>query len=85
MMTKVRCEGVALFHFENFQDWVCTAQIAFRNLGHTHETTLCVDQNGMVCNRGKQFKEAAYPVSVYAIDDPPFKPSGMLGTREAAE
>jgi len=70
-----------LFHFIHFKDWMQTAQMRFRNHGHTNESTICVDEAGMVCTRGKYFKQAKYPVRVYAVDDPPYQPSGMTGGR----
>ena len=71
-----------LFHFIGMNDWIDHAQMRFRNHGHTAESTICVDRNGLVCVRGKQFGEAAYPISVYAVDEAPYKPQGMIGKRE---
>jgi hypothetical protein len=71
-----------LFEFTSFNDWVGRAQIAFLNMGHTSESTICVDQNGLICTRGKYFAKAKYPVRVYAIDDAPYMPKGALGKRE---
>jgi len=74
-----------LFHFISLEDWIDHAQRRFRNHGHTSQTAICVDQYGLVCVRGKQFKTARYPVRVYAIDEAPYQPSGMLGERKPTE
>ena len=71
-----------LFEFASHAQWVRTAPYLFRQHGHSSESTLCVDQNGLICARGKQFGEAVYPVMVFAIDDPPFEPTGMRGERK---
>lgn len=71
-----------LFHFSSMDDWINAAQLRFRNHGHTAQTTICVDQDGMICVRGKQFKTAVYPIRVYAVDEAPYAPSGALGPRE---
>jgi hypothetical protein len=70
-----------LFRFVTMRDWVVHAPARFRQVGHTSGSTICVDANGLVCARGKQFNEAVYPVRVFSIDDPPFKPLGMIGKR----
>lgn len=74
-----------LFHFISLDDWINAAQVRFRNYGHTAQTTISVDATGTVCVRGKQFKAARYPVRVYAVDEAPYKPCGMLGPREPTE
>jgi len=74
-----------LFHFVSMDDWIASAQLRFRNYGHTAQTAICVDSDGTVCLRGKQFNTARYPVRVYAVDEAPYKPSGMLGERQPTE
>lgn len=76
------CVGELLFEFSSFNDWVRHAQLWFRDAGHTSGSTLCVDSHGLICTRGKMFSIAHYPIYVYAIDDPPFTPQGMLGRRQ---
>lgn len=71
-----------LFQFASMADWVSAAQIRFRNHGHTSQTAICVDSNGMVCVRGKQFATAVYPVRVFALDEAPYEPCGMQGSRD---
>lgn len=61
-----------LFQFGSYLEWVGRAAMWFRRAGHTCESTICIDQNGLICSRGKQFGEAVYPITVYAIDDVPF-------------
>ncbi len=74
-----------LFTFKDFRDWVNHAQGMFRAFGHTAGSTLCVDLRGMICTRGKHFQEARYPVTVYAIDDPPYQPATANGPRIPTE
>ena len=81
LMLKIRVRE-ELFHFIHFQDWIDHAQLRFRVHGHNAESTICVDQTGLICTRGKHFQLAKYPVRVYAVDDAPYKPQGMLGERE---
>jgi len=57
-----------LFRFQSFGDWEATATMRFRNCGHTADTVIAVDREGMVCVRQPHFKDAKYPVTVYAID-----------------
>ena len=59
-----------LFHFIHFNDWINHAAGRFRNHGHSVSSTVCVDAKGQICLRGKHFKEATYPVRVYAIEEP---------------
>ena len=83
---RVRIQVIEeLFHFISMEDWIQSAQLRFRNHGHTATTAVCVDRHGMVCVRGKQFKVASYPVRVYAVDEPPFKPQVMIGQQEPVE
>ena len=74
-----------LFHFIHFDDWVNSAQIRFRNHGHDSRSAICVDSDGVICTRGKQFREARYPVRIYAVDDRAFEPVGALETRKPPE
>ncbi len=71
-----------LFTFKDQDDWIRHAQGMFRAFGHTAESTICIDLRGMICARGKHFNEARYPITVYAIDDAPFEPAGMIGERQ---
>lgn len=73
-----------VFHFISMEDWIHHAYSRYRNHGHTSETTIAVDQKGIVVCRSKQFEHAAYPVRVYAIDDAPYEPMGVLGKRRPA-
>lgn len=85
-MTRIDVKvGELLFEFSSFDDWCDRAQILFRNHGHDSRSAMCVDSDGLICTRGKQFAEAVFPVRVYAIDDPPFKPCGMLGGKVPIE
>ncbi len=85
-MNEIRIKPIEeLFHFIHFDDWINHAQKRFRNHGHTNQSTICVDEAGMVCTRGKHFKQARYPVRVYAVDEAPYKPTGMTGNREEQE
>ena len=69
-----------LFHFISFEDWVNFAQIRFRNHGHDSRSAICVDSDGMICTRGKQFREARYPVRTYAVDDRAFEAVGKASS-----
>jgi hypothetical protein len=72
-----------VFHFVSFDDWVESAKRRFRNNGHTAESVICVDRNGMICTCGREFKIALYPVRVYAITKAPFEPTtSMRSERE---
>jgi len=55
--------------FQFFEDWIDNAQKVFETLYFTEKIishqTICIDQNGLVCYSGKQFKEAKYPVVIY--------------------
>ena len=73
--------GEKLFEFESMENWISTAQIKFRNAGHTSESVICVDDDATIVTNGKQFEEAKYPVRAYAIADAPFYPSGMRSPR----
>ena len=85
-MSKISVNvGEELFQFTSMNDWIRKAQLAFREHGHTSESTLCVDSEGLICTWGKMFRVAKYPIRVYAIDDPPYKPHGMLGKREQTD
>lgn len=67
----------ALFQFSSGEDWIASATVRYRSYGHTSESTIAVDSNGMICARGRHFGLAVYPVTVYAIDAAPFVPGGM--------
>lgn len=73
--------GENLFAFVNLDDWIDHAQVRFRRSGHTSQTTICIDDDGHVCTRGAHFKIAKYPVNVFAIDNAPYPPAGMLADR----
>jgi hypothetical protein len=83
---KIRVNVIEpLFNFLSQDDWIRNAQKMFRAHGHTSQSTLCVDADGLICVRGKQFSVAKYPVMVYAIDDAPYETAGMTGKRKPSE
>ena len=67
--------GKKLFSFYCFQDWVNTAQRAWRNVSISSEQTICLDQKGRVLKKGLEFmradKDGSFPVDVYLalVDD----------------
>lgn len=59
--------GRCLFRFDNFAHWVGTAKAQFKRHGVTGSQTLCIDADGAVCGWGLHFREARYPIDVYAL------------------
>ena len=67
----VLVKGKKLFDFTSFNDWVNTAQRKFGSVGLRSNQYLCIDTQGNVCTKGKEFHTARdngwFPVTVYQV------------------
>ena len=63
--------GEKLFEFRSKQDWINKASRIWRFHQVRSETTICVDQQGRICNIGAHFMTAerdnAYPIEVFLL------------------
>ena len=67
----VTVKGKKLFEFNNFNDWLNTAQNKFLAVNLRPNHYLCVDTQGNVCIKGVEFMTARdsgyFPVTVYQV------------------
>ena len=70
-LDEVIIKGKKLFEFTSFNDWVNTAQRKFGAVSLRPNHYLCIDTQGNVCTKGKEFHTARdngwFPVTVYQI------------------
>ena len=64
-------KGKKLFDFPSFNDWVNNAQNKFLAVNVRPNHYLCIDTQGNVCTKGKEFHTARdngwFPVTVYQV------------------
>lgn len=70
MKVEIDVDG-EMFHFDSEQEWVNKAQSWFANSGVRRGHYICIDANGRVCEKGKEFMRATaektYPITVYKL------------------
>ena len=62
--------GDEIFSFSDFEEWCDTAKYKFESAGFVGRRAICVDSQGRLCFRGKDFMlardDGSFPIRVFS-------------------